>query len=95
MSKPTPTPAKLAKVINTTYGKLKPLMLNLAARAKDEPYEPASEYAAHLAKQLPASMVLLKVTKRPFKFTFMLPAFPNAQYAIGIKGQDYYWKRIK
>lgn len=92
-TKPTPTtPANIAR-INAAYNALQPLMVNLASRWADESqYEDIAEYGKLIAKELPEGFTLVKMTKRPFGFTFSIGT--GAVYVVKMTRQSYEWKRL-
>jgi len=88
----TPTSEANIKLLNKMFSKLEPIMVNFAARWKDEgKYENITDYETPIKSELPKSIEFLKMTKRPFGFTFGLE---DKTYAITISGRNYQWKRL-
>lgn len=71
------------------------LMINLASRWMDEAeYENIDDYQVVIAKELPAYVVITKMTKRPFGFRFMLSGSIE-EYHFYVTTRSIGWKRIK
>jgi hypothetical protein len=92
MTRTPSTPAEI-DLINRTFDSLATLLGNLSARWADEhEYENLADYQARIAKDLPASISIVSMTKRPFGFKFTMGT--NAVYHMFYGSRQAGWKRI-
>jgi len=87
-----PTTPENNALINTVYEKLQMTMENLASRWHDEhEYENINDYGNAIKSKLPKCMKFVKMSKKPFGFSFELD---KKIYSIQISGNKYLWKRL-
>ena len=91
--KPAATAPENLKKINEFFARIEPLILNLYSRWHDEKeYENINDYEDVIHKTMPLGFSIIKMSKRPFGFTFDIGT--GAVYQIKTNGKTIEWKRI-
>jgi len=89
--KPT-SAANLAR-IGRMFRLIKDFMNQLYCRWRDEhEYEDIEEYGKVIAAQLPAGFTLLKMSAKPFAFTFGIGT--DARYQLFVRANGIGWRRV-